>query len=173
MQTAGRPLALVPGVKAAIARVDKDQPVTQVRTMEQVAAEATAAPRFRAELTGAFAALGLTLAAVGVFAVLAFSVNQRLREFGIRMALGARPADVHRLVMTEGMRIAAAGVAVGLAAAVVLTRSLESLLYGVRPLDPVAFIGAPALLGGTALIACVVPAWRAAHVAPASALRHE
>lgn len=71
------------------------------------------------------------------------------------------------------MRIAAAGVAVGLAAAVVLTRSLESLLYGVRPLDPVAFIGAPALLGGTALIACVVPAWRAAHVAPASALRHE
>jgi ABC-type antimicrobial peptide transport system permease subunit len=153
--------------------VDKDQPVTRVRTMEQVAAESTAAPRFRAELTGAFAALALTLAALGVFGVLAFSVSQRLREFGIRMALGARPADVHRLVMKDGMRIVGAGIAVGLAGAVVLTRSLESLLYGVRPLDPVAFLAAPALLGVTALVACVVPAWRAAHVAPASALRQE
>jgi ABC-type lipoprotein release transport system permease subunit len=113
------------------------------------------------------------LAAVGVFGVLAFSVNQRLREFGIRLALGARPAEVRRLVMMGGIRIAATGTIAGLAAASVLTRALESLLFGVRPFDLPAFLVAPAALIATTLIACLLPALRAARVEPASALRHE
>jgi putative ABC transport system permease protein len=173
IQTGGKPLTLVPAVKAAIARVDKDQPVTQVRTMEEVAADATAGSRFRAGLVGAFATLGLMLAAVGIFSVLAFAVSQRRREFGIRIALGAQPADVHREVIKDGIRVAAFGVAAGLPLAAVLTRTLESLLYGVRPLDPLAFLAAPAVVGLTALLAGVLPALRAARVDPASLLCRE
>jgi ABC-type antimicrobial peptide transport system permease subunit len=138
-----------------------------------VIADTVSAPRFRAGLTGAFAALALTLAAVGIFGVLAFSVSQRTREFGIRMALGAQSTAVLRMVLREALAIAAAGIATGLIAAAALTRSLASLLFGVAPLDLLTFAGAAALLATVALAACAIPAWRAARVDPAVALHQD
>ena len=173
VQTAGEPMSFLPAVKAAIARVDKDQPLTRVRTMEEVAADATLQPRFRAELVGVFAGLALALAAVGVFGVLAFSVRQRAREFGIRMALGARTADVVVLVLGGALKMTAVGVAIGLVAAAALTRFLDTLLFAVKPTDPVTFVATAAVLAVTALGACAAPAWRATRVEPAVALRQE
>jgi len=173
VRTAGDPLAMAPAVKAAIARVDKEQAVTRVRTMDEVAAQSTAQPRFRAQLVGSFGALALVLAAIGIFGVLAFSVSQRTREFGIRMALGARSADVLRMVAANGLRIALTGIAVGLAGAAALTRSLAALLYGVKAADPLTFLAAPLVLAVVALLAGAAPAWRASRVDPAEALRQE
>lgn len=173
VRTAGDPLALAPAVKAAIARVDKEQAVTRVRTMDEVAAQSMAQPRFRAQLVGSFGALALVLAAIGIFGVLAFSVSQRTREFGIRMALGARSADVLRMVAGSGLRIALTGIAIGLAGAAALTRSLAALLYGVKPADPVTFVAAPLVLAVVALLACAAPALRASRVDLAEALRQE
>ncbi len=173
VRTDGDPRNFVKPVVAAIARVDKDEAVTRIRTMDQVVSETVAEPRFRAGLMGAFAALALALAAVGIFGVLAFSVSQRTREFGIRMALGAQSAHVLRMVLREALIIATAGVAVGLIAAAMLTKSLGSLLFGVAPLDLVTFAGAAVLLGLVALAACAMPAWRAARVDPAVALHQE
>jgi ABC-type antimicrobial peptide transport system permease subunit len=173
VRTAGDPLALVPAVKAAIARVDKEQAVTRVRTMEEVAAESMAQPRFRAQLVGSFGVLALVLAAIGIFGVLAFSVSQRTREFGIRMALGAQSADVLRMVAANGLRIALTGTAIGLGGAALLTRSLAALLYGVKPADPVTFLTAPLVLAVVALLACAAPTLRASRVHPAEALRQD
>jgi ABC-type antimicrobial peptide transport system permease subunit len=115
----------------------------------------------------------LVLAAVGIFGVLAFTVSQRTREFGIRMALGARASDVVGMVVAGGLKIVAIGIAIGLAAAAALTRLLATLLFGVKPLDPATFLGAPAVLALVALAACAAPALRAARVDPAVALRQE
>ena len=173
VQTAGEPMTFLAAVKAAIARVDKDQPLTRIRTMEEVAAEATSQPRFRAELVGVFALLALVLAAVGIFGVLAFSVGQRAREFGIRLALGARSHDVLRLVLGGALKMTGAGVAIGLVAAAVLTRLLGTLLFAVQPTDPITFAGTAAVLATAALLACALPAWRATRVDPAVTLRQE
>jgi putative ABC transport system permease protein len=173
LKTAGPPAALIASARKAIAGVDKDQPVTRVRTMDEVAAEATERPRFRAALVSVFAALALALAAVGIFGVLSFSVRERMREFGVRLALGATSADILRLVLGAGVQIAGTGALVGVAAAALLTRTLASLLFGVTPLDPVTFVAAPALLVVTALVACVAPALRAVRVDPAVTLRQE
>lgn len=173
LHTAGSPLAMVPAMKEAIARIDKDLPLTRIRTMEEVEAQSIAQPRFRAQIVATFAGFGLVLAAVGIFGVLAFSVGQRTREFGIRMALGAQAADVMRLVLRLGLRIVTTGVAAGLIGAMFLTRSLESLLYGVKPLDPLAFAGATAMLCAVAMAACAAPALRASRVNPAITLRQE
>jgi putative ABC transport system permease protein len=173
VRTAGDPMSFLPAVKAAIARVDKDQPVTRVRTLEEVAAEATSQPRFRAELVGLFAMLALALASVGIFGVLAFSVGQRSREFGIRVALGARTHDVLRLVLAGALKMTGAGVAIGLVAAALLTRFLSTLLFAVQPIDPATFAGTAAVLAVAALLACALPAWRAARIDPAITLRQE
>jgi putative ABC transport system permease protein len=141
--------------------------------MDQILYQSAAAPRFRARLLGGFAALALVLAAVGVFGVLAFSVTQRTREFGIRMALGARVADVLRMVLSRGLKIAAAGIATGLATTAILARGVSTLLFGVRPVDTVAFLGSAAILALVALTAAAIPAWRAAKVDPSIALRQE
>jgi putative ABC transport system permease protein len=173
VQTAGDPMSFLPAVKEAIARVDKDQPLSRVRTMEEVAAEATSQPRFRAELVSLFAVLAVTLAAVGIFGVLAFSVRQRTREFGVRVALGANAGDVLRLVLGGALKMTAAGVAIGLAASAALTRFLETLLFAVRPIDMVTFIATAGVLVLAALVASAVPAWGAMRVDPAVALRRE
>jgi len=166
-------MSLLPAVKAAIARVDKDLPLTRIRTMDDVAEEATSQPRFRAELVGVFAVLALMLAAVGIFGVLAFSVGQRAREFGIRVALGARSHDVLRLVLSGALKMTAAGVAIGLTAAALLTRFLGTLLFEIKPIDPITFAGTAGILATAALIACALPAWRATRVDPAVTLRQE
>ena len=173
VRASGDPLALTAAVKAVIAKFDKQLAVTDIRTMEEIAAESVARPRFRARLVGGFAALALLLSAVGIFGVLAFSVSRRKREFGIRMALGAQIADVLSLVLAGGARIAAAGVVAGLLGAAALARSLAALLFGIDPLDGVTFGAAAALLALVALAAASIPAWRAARVDPAIALRDE
>jgi putative ABC transport system permease protein len=173
VKTDGLPMSFLPAVKAAIAGVDKDQAVTRVRTMDDVASQAVARPRFRAELISIFAALALTLAAVGVFGVLAFDVHQRTRELGIRTALGARPLDLLRLVLRSGLEIAGFGMGIGLVAVAILSRFLRALLFGVAPIDPVTLGATATVLVLTALAACAAPALRAARVDPAVALRHE
>jgi putative ABC transport system permease protein len=173
VQVSGNPLNALPAVKEAIASVDKNVPLTRIRTMEEVASQTVTQPRFRATLVSAFAGLALVLAAVGVFGVLAFSVSQRTREFGIRMALGARSREILALVLRRGLAIAGSGVAAGLAGAIALTRFLETLLFGVTALDPVTFLGSIAVLLLVALAACAAPAIRAGRTNPAVALRSE
>jgi ABC-type antimicrobial peptide transport system permease subunit len=173
LRAAGDPLALAAALKAAVAKVDKDLAVTQIRTMDEIAADSVARPRFRAQLLGGLALLALLLSAVGVFGVLAFAVAQRKREFGIRMAMGAQIADVLSLVLGRGLKIALAGVAAGLLGTALMARSMATLLFGVQPLDPATFASTAALLALVALAAAAIPAWRAARVDPAIALRDE
>jgi putative ABC transport system permease protein len=167
------PLPLVQQIKEAISRVDPTQAVSQVRTLEEVASQSTARPRFRAQLVTAFAMLATALAAVGIFSVLMFMVQQRAREFSVRLAVGASAVDLLRLVLGDGLKLTAIGVAIGIAASAALVRSLATLLFGVPPLDPLTFIVAPLLLTGVALLACLVPALRALRADPVAALRAE
>jgi putative ABC transport system permease protein len=160
-------------VQSALARVDNQQPVTRVRTIDVVASEATSRPRFRAVLVGTFAALALGLAMVGVFGVLAYSVQQRVREFGVRIAMGADASDVMRLVLGNAAKLMLLGLTVGLIAAAALTRYLATFLYNVQPLDPITFVAVPVVLIVTAAIAVAAPAWRAARVEPVVAFRAE
>jgi putative ABC transport system permease protein len=173
LPSGGSASALTPAVLAAIARVDKGLPVTKVRTIAAIGYEANAAARFRAVLIGAFALLVLTLAVVGVFGVLAYSVQQRVREFGVRIALGATTSNVLLMVFGGTIRITVAGLVIGLAAAAILGRSMSALLFGVRPVDPLTFVGVAALLAVTAALATAVPAFRAATVDPIVALRQD
>jgi putative ABC transport system permease protein len=168
----GRAEAVAPAVRAAIARVDPDR-APQFRTLAAIETQATSRPRFRAVLVGAFALLALTLALVGVFGVLAYSVEQRRREFGVRLALGASAASVLRLVMSSAAVVIGIGIATGLIAAAVLGRSISAFLFGVRPLDPMTFVLVPVVLIATAALAVAAPAWRASRVDPVMALRQE
>jgi putative ABC transport system permease protein len=165
--------ALAPAVRAAIASVDKDRPVSRVRTIDTVAFQANARPRFRAVLVGTFATLALVLAMVGVFGVLAYSVQQRMREFGVRVAMGARMRDVLGLVLTGAARLTVIGIVIGLATAAALSRLVATLVFPVAPLDPVTFTVVPLVLLATAAIAVAAPAWRAARVDPVVAFRAE
>jgi putative ABC transport system permease protein len=173
IRTEAEPLAMTAAVKAALATVDPELALTHVQTMDEIAFESVARPRFRARLLAGFAALALLLSAVGVFGVLAFSVAQRKREFGIRMALGAQMQDVLRQVLARGLAIAAGGVAAGLAGAAALTPALSTLLFHVAPLDLPAFGFSAALLAAVAIAAATIPALRAARVDPAITLRDE
>jgi putative ABC transport system permease protein len=140
-------------------------------TLEDVVGDATSGHRFRAVLVMAFATLALMLAMVGVFGILAGSVQQRVREIGVRMALGAGRGDVLRLVVGSAARLMGAGVAIGLVLAALLGRLVASVLFGVTPLDPATFAAVVLLLGATGLIAIAAPAWRASRVDPAIAMR--
>jgi putative ABC transport system permease protein len=173
VRTSGDPIAMVRPVKTVVAKYDNQLAVTNVRTMDQIARESIAEPRFRARLLGAFATLAMLLSAIGVFGVLTFSVAQRTLEFGVRMALGGQISDVMRLVLGRSARIALVGIAMGSLGTAVLARSLSALLFGVRPLDPVAFVSAPVLLALVAFAASGIPAMRAARTDPAVALRQE
>jgi putative ABC transport system permease protein len=172
-RAAGDPLQLVQQIKAAIGRVDPAQAVSQVRTLEDVAAAATSRPRFRAQLVAAFALLATALAAVGIFSVLTFMVQQRAREFSVRLAVGASASDLLRLVLGGGLKLTAVGLAIGVAASAALVRSLATLLFSVVPLDPLTFVVAPLALTVVALSACLLPAIRALRADPVAALRAE
>ena len=173
VRTAVDPLTLVQKVKQAIWRVDPEQSAFDVWTMEQRILQAIWQQRLTGFVFTLFAALAMTLASVGIYGVMSYLVNQRTREIGIRMALGAQGLDALRMVLGEAMKLVAIGGAIGLAAALALTRVMVSLLYGVSANDPTAFIGALILLASVALVACYLPARRAARVDPVVALRSE
>jgi len=165
--------ALLAPVRAAMGRIDRERVLRQPRTIATIAREATARPRFRAVLVAAFAALALTLAAVGVFGVLTQLVQQRMREFGVRIALGASQQNVIGLVVRHAARITAIGLTAGLGLAFILGRLLATLFFPIAPSDPIAYTVAPLVAVVTAAVACVVPAWRATRVDPATAFREE
>jgi putative ABC transport system permease protein len=165
--------ALAPAVRAAVARVDKEQPVRRMVTLRDVADEATARYRFRAVMVVTFAGLALVLAMVGVFGVLAYSVQQRTREFGVRIALGATTRDLLGDVLSRAALVVGAGMIAGLALAVAFAQAVSTFLFGVQPRDPFTFGAATILLAMTAAIAAAVPAFRAARVDPVVAFRTE
>jgi putative ABC transport system permease protein len=165
--------ATIAVARRAIADWDKNLALTQIATLENVVEEAKAAYRFRTGLLSAFAAVALLLAALGIYGVLAYFVSQRSRELGIRLALGAKPAELFRLVLGEGMRPVAIGTAIGVAGALALAGLIRSLLFGVDAIDARAFIASLAALGCVAAAACALPALRAARVNPLTALRDE
>jgi putative ABC transport system permease protein len=166
-------MSLAQAVREAVWKVDKDQPVTSLRLMTDYLNDSVSQQRFNAVLLAAFALLALVLASVGIYGVMSYSVTQRTHELGIRMALGARRGDVFRLVVREGMKLALAGVAIGLAGAFAATRLMASLLYGTSATDPLTFALISLILTGVALAACFVPARRATRVDPMVALRYE
>ncbi len=169
----GDPLLLAAAAGEAVRQVDRDVAVADLRTLDSLSALSMARPRFRAVLVGAFAAIALALAAFGIYGVLAYNVNRRSREFGIRLAIGARPWELARLVVRDAVLVSAAGVTAGLIAAAVLSRGLEALLFGVKPRDPLTFAVAPLLLVAVAFAAALVPALRASHVDPVTVLRQD
>jgi putative ABC transport system permease protein len=173
MRTAGDPSLQTPALRSALAEIDSNQPLVKVRTMEENMSTSVAQPRFRAWLIGTLALLALVLAAVGVYGVMSYTVTQRTNEIGIRVALGAQPQRVFRLVVGEGLRLALFGVGVGLVAALALTRLLHSFLFGISAYDPLTFIGVSVLLTLVAVAASYFPARRATRVDPMIALRYE
>src|SRR5438094_129076 len=173
LRTAGDPQSLAPAVQRAVAELDKDLPVASLRTMDQLMGESKAPPRFRTILVSLFAIVGLTLASIGIYGVMAYAVAERTHEIGVRLALGADRADVLGMVLGEAMRLAAAGVAIGLAGAAATTQLMRSLLFGVTPSDVPTFAGIAALLAATAFVASYIPARRATRVDPMVALRYE
>ena len=172
-RTTGDPLAMAAAVKQQVWNIDKDQPVSEAGTEEEALRQWLAPRRFNMTILLAFAAIALVLAAVGLYSVLAYSVTLRTKEIGIRMALGARPGDVTRFVVRQGLATTAVGLAAGLVGAFVLTRFMASLLVGVSAADPLTFAGVAALLVVVSVAASYVPALRASRVDPMEALRAE
>jgi putative ABC transport system permease protein len=173
LRTTVPPEALAAAARRAVAAVDPDVPATNIRTMEQYLEASVAPRRFNLRLLLVFAGAALTLAATGLYGVISYGVAQRTHEIGVRVTLGALRRDILRLVVGGGMALAAAGVALGLAASLLLTRVASSLLFGVSATDPATFAGIAVLVLGVALLACFVPARRATRVDPIAALRSE
>jgi putative ABC transport system permease protein len=173
VRTEGDPVALIPALREAVWAIDPDQPIANIIPMEKLVAENIAQPRFNMIVMGLFGGVALTLAGVGIYGLLSYSVAQRTHEIGVRMALGARGADVLRLVMGQGLRLTLIGLILGLAGAFAATRVLSGLLFGVSMTDPFIFSVVSVVLSGVALGACFVPARRATRVDPMVALRHE
>jgi putative ABC transport system permease protein len=172
-RTSNDPLALVSAARAELRKIDPELPMASVATMDQLLADSLSRSRFTMLLLGIFAAVALLLAAVGIYGLIAYSVTQRTQELGIRIALGAQRRDVLRLVLTQGTRLTLLGVAIGVFAALVLSRLLATLLFGVSATDPLTFAGVAGLLAFVALLACFIPARRATRVDPIVALRYE
>jgi predicted permease len=173
VRTSVDPMSLAMPLRNAVWAVDKDQPVSNIRSMEEIVSAAMARQRFSTMLLGIFAALALVLAAVGIYGVMSYSVAQRTREIGIRLALGAQRRDVLRMTMEQGLRLVSMGVGIGLVAAFILTRVMASLLFGVDATDPTTFIVIPLILMSVALLASYIPALRATKVDPMVALHYQ
>lgn len=173
IRTRGNPLSVLPAVRRAISKLDREQPIADVRTLEAVARQPLALRNFLAYLLGGFASLALLLAAIGVYGVMAYSVAQRMRELGIRMALGASQRQVLRIVLGDGVRLGVTGVLIGLVGSLMATRLLSSQLYGVKASDPWTFGAVALLLALVAAVAAYVPARRAARIDPITVLRDE
>jgi len=172
-RTRGDPRRAIVAITEQLRLGSGDLPVAHVRTMEEVMGRSTARQRFNMLLLTIFGVVALVLAAIGIYGLLAYSVEQRTQEMGIRMALGADGASIRNLVVRQGMQLALAGAAVGIAAAFALTRLLSSLLFGVKPWDPAVFISAPLVLSAVALLAVWLPATHASKLDPMQALRNE
>ena len=173
VRTAGDPAAIAPTVRKTIASIDATQPIINVATMDQVIATSTTQRRLALVLFGAFAVAALLLSVAGIYGVLAGSVAERTREIGVRSALGATPRDIVGLVVGQGGRLSALGIILGLAGSLALTRYLRTLLFGIGPNDPATLVGVAALLVLVTLLACLIPAIRAARVDPSRALQSE
>jgi putative ABC transport system permease protein len=173
VRTASDPLRLATAMRAALREVDRDLPVQRLATMQDLILADAAEPRFQTRLLGAFSLLALILAAVGIYGVLAYSVTQRTHEIGIRMALGAETGDVLHMVLRRTLMLAGAGITLGAAGALAVTRVLAKFLFDVKPTDPVTFVAVAVLLACVALAAGLIPARRATRVDPMVALRYE
>ena len=169
----GAPEELLPALRQKVRELDPDLPMANIRTMEDWVSNSAAQPRLNARLLTLFAAIALVIAAIGIYAVLAYSVTQRTQEIGLRIALGAQPGRVLRLVVGEGMKVGLIGIGVGLVGAAVAAKALSTLVYGVPVRDPATFAGVALALVTIALAACFIPARRAAKVDPMVALRYE
>jgi putative ABC transport system permease protein len=173
LRTANDPVAMSGAMRSQVRAVDPEQPVSSIITLDRVVADTVARARFSVILLAVFSAIALVLSAVGIYGVMAYAVTQRTHEMGIRLALGAEPTDVMKLVVLHGMAINSIGLGIGLAAALALTRLLSSLLFGVKAYDPLTFIGIALLVTLVSLLACYVPARRAMRVDPIVALHYE
>jgi putative ABC transport system permease protein len=173
VRTVADPAEMAPVVQRELRAIDPDQPVSDVRTMNQVMADTLSRARFNTLLLGLFAGLATLLAAVGIFGVMNYSVTLRTREIGIRMALGAQHGRVQMLILREGLLLTLIGIGIGLAGALALTRIMSGLLFGVGATDPATFVAIVLLLSVVSLIACYIPARRATRVDPLVALRYE
>jgi putative ABC transport system permease protein len=173
VRTSGDPMLLAEAVRKEVWRVDKEQPVAGVMPLEDLVDDNLAPRRIQASLLGGFAGMALLLASLGIYAVLSFAVTQRTQEIGVRVALGAEPGDVLHLVFSHGLKLFLIGAALGLAAALALSRTLTHLLYDVSAYDPVSFASMTILLAGVTVLACYIPARRATRVDPMVALRYE
>jgi ABC-type antimicrobial peptide transport system permease subunit len=173
IRTVGDPAALTEMVRREARAIDKDLPVYDLRTMLQVRSESVAERRFLLLLVGAFGLLALMLAAVGVYGVMSVAVSERTQEVGVRLALGAQPSGVLRMIVSHASRLTLAGIVIGLLLTWPLTPLLESQLFGVRAADPMTLVGVPMVLLVTAIIAALVPARRAMRVDPVQALREQ
>jgi putative ABC transport system permease protein len=167
------PAALTSSIRSVVASIDRNQPISAVSTMDQLLQDSVGSRRVTLILLGLFSVLALVLAAIGIYGVISYSVAQRTQEIGIRMALGAARGDVLKMILLQGVRIAAAGIAIGMIASFVLTRYLETLLFQVSPGDPATFGAVAAVLAAVALLACYIPARRTLRVDPMTALRYE
>ena len=172
-KTQGDPLALTELVRRELTAMDPDVPLAQVETMEGYVADGLSEKRVVGGLLTVFSVMALILSAIGIFGVMSFSVVQRVREIGIRMALGAKAGDVVRMVSRQGLLVTLSGVGIGLFAAFALTRLMTSILYQVDPVEPVTYAGLSAFLIGVSLLAAYIPARRATSVDPATVLREE
>ena len=173
VRTSGDPMAVANAVREQIWAVDKDQPVTSVMPLEQMLSDYLAPRELQSSLLGGFAGFALLLAALGIYAVLAFSVTQRTQEIGVRVALGAQQRDILRSILSQGLKLTGIGMLIGVAGALALSQLLSTLLFGVSATDPLTFCGAVAILLAVALAACYIPARRAMNVDPMVALRYE
>jgi putative ABC transport system permease protein len=173
VRTQPNPLAVVSAIQDRIWTLDKNRPVTAIKTMDKQIAEDNATPKSQSVLLGIFGGLGFVLALIGVYGVMSYIVSQQTREIGIRMALGAAPSQVLRLVISHGLKLTLAGVAIGLATSFALTRLIRSLLFGISPTDPLTLMTVAISLTIVAIAACAIPARRAMTVDPMIALRHD